>query len=58
MRKADEREAVTQREIGEARDAAEEAQRRFKRATKAHEKAASDAVAARSRVDELRDRSG
>jgi len=56
-RKADEREGAIQREADEARDGAEEAQRRLKRATTAHENAANDAAAAKARVDELRDRS-
>jgi len=56
-RKADEREGASQREADEAQDGVEEAQRRLKRATTAHEKAANDAAAVKARVDELRDRS-
>ena len=52
-----ERERAAELEIEEARQAAERARRHLKRATKAHEKAASDATASRARVEELRERS-
>jgi hypothetical protein len=56
-RKLGERERTAELEVDEARQAAERAQRHLERATRAHEKAASDATAARRRVDELRERS-
>jgi len=57
-RKALEREEAAEREVGDARESAEQAQRHLQRATKALDKASGEAAAARTQVDELREPAG